>query len=67
MLRTDVLVIGAGIAGAAAALAAAGEGASVLVLSKTDFGDTNTSRAQGGVAAVLAANDSFELHLQDTL
>lgn len=67
VLRTDVLIIGGGIAGAAAALAAANEGASVLVLSKTELSETNTNYAQGGVAAVLADDDSFSLHLEDTL
>lgn len=66
-LKTDVLVIGAGIAGAAAALQAAETGASVLCLSKTPFEETNTAYAQGGVAAVLAKNDSTAMHLTDTL
>ena len=65
--RTDVLVIGGGIAGAVAALAAAEQGASVLTLAKGGFEDTNTSQAQGGLAAVLATGDSFELHLEDTV
>jgi L-aspartate oxidase len=67
VLRTDVLVVGGGIAGAAAALAAAEAGAAVLLLSKTQLRDTNTGHAQGGLAAVLADNDSYELHVQDTL
>jgi len=67
VLRTDVLVVGGGIAGAAAALAASEAGASVLLLSKTQLQDTNTGQAQGGLAAVLADDDSYALHLQDTL
>ena len=67
VLRTDVLVVGGGIAGATAALAAAEQGASVLLLSKTDLDDTNTNHAQGGFAAVLADQDSFDLHLEDTV
>ena len=67
VLKTDVLVIGAGIAGAAAALQAADAGAFVLCLSKTPFTETNTAYAQGGVAAVLADNDSAATHLRDTL
>jgi L-aspartate oxidase len=66
-LRTDVLVIGGGVAGATAALAAAEDGASVLLLSKTELTETNTNHAQGGLAAVLAGDDSFTLHLDDTL
>ncbi len=67
VLRTDVLVVGGGIAGTAAALAACEAGASVLLLSKTQLQDTNTGQAQGGLAAVTAPEDSFDLHLQDTL
>lgn len=66
-LRTDVLVVGGGIAGSAAALRAAECGASVLVLSKTSLEDTNTAYAQGGIAAVLLPQDSSELHIEDTL
>jgi L-aspartate oxidase len=67
VLRTDVLVVGGGIAGATAALAASAAGASVLLLSKTPLQDTNTGQAQGGLAAVTAAEDSYALHLQDPL
>ncbi len=67
VLTTDVLILGGGLAGSSAALAAANAGASVLVLSKTVLSETNTSYAQGGIAAVLGDNDSFALHVQDTL
>lgn len=67
VLRTDVLVIGGGIAGCTAALSAAEAGASVLLLSKTPLEESNTAYAQGGMAAVLADDDSIELHLADTL
>lgn len=67
ILRTDVLVIGIGVAGASAALAAADAGASVLVLHKTAIEESNTSWAQGGIAAVLGKDDSLDLHLKDTL
>lgn len=67
VLRTDVLIIGGGIAGAAAAIAAADQGAAVLLVSKSELTETNTAYAQGGVAAVLATDDSTELHLEDTL
>jgi len=65
--RFDVIVVGSGVAGSTAALAAADAGCSVAVLSKEEFGETNTHYAQGGVAAVLAAEDSFEAHIADTL
>jgi L-aspartate oxidase len=67
VLRTDVLVIGAGIAGASAALSAAEAGASVLCLIKGPFSESNTAYARGGVAAVLTEGDSTDLHVQDTL
>ena len=55
LYRFDLLVVGGGAAGAAAALAAAEAGAEVALLAKSDAGETNTSRAQGGMAAVLLA------------
>ncbi len=67
ILRTDVLVIGGGIAGAAAALHAADAGAQVLVLAKDEFDVTNTAWAQGGIAAVQLPEDSLEAHVADTL
>ena len=67
LLRTDVLVIGCGIAGASAALHAADAGAEVLLLAKDDLFDTNTAWAQGGIAAVRLAEDSLATHIADTL
>lgn len=67
---TDVLVIGAGVAGASAALAAVRESdsADVIVTSKGSIKDSNTYWAQGGVAAVMDnAKDDTDAHLQDTL
>ena len=63
---TDVLVIGAGIAGLRAALAAARHG-SVMLVCKGTLSDSNTWNAQGGIAAVLADEDSFDSHIEDTL
>jgi L-aspartate oxidase len=63
----DVLVVGTGIGGSAAAIAAAQHGASVAVLAKGELRESNTLYAQGGLAAVLAAPDSFEVHVSDTL
>ncbi|MEO0475960.1 MAG: L-aspartate oxidase [Planctomycetota bacterium] len=67
---TDVLVIGAGVAGCSAALAAVRENGSaeVIVTSKGSLKDSNTYWAQGGIAAVLDhVHDDTEQHLQDTL
>lgn len=63
---TDTLVIGAGVAGLRAAVAASEHG-DVIVLSKGDLKSTNTAWAQGGIAAVLTKDDSTESHVQDTL
>ncbi len=67
LLRTDVLVIGGGIAGACAALHAADDGAQVLLVTKDDFDDTNTAWAQGGIAVVQLPEDSVDTHVADTL
>jgi L-aspartate oxidase len=64
--ETDYLVIGSGIAGLNFALLAAEHGR-VAVITKKDAGDTNTNWAQGGVAAVLASDDTMALHVHDTL
>jgi L-aspartate oxidase len=62
----DVLVIGSGIAGLSFALKSARRGR-VAIVTKKDRTESNTNYAQGGIAAVMAADDSFELHLRDTL
>ncbi|MGN6445271.1 FAD-dependent oxidoreductase, partial [Amnibacterium sp.] len=65
--RGDVLVVGAGVAGLSAALAAADTGASVLVLAKASHTRSNSYAAQGGVAAAVGADDDPALHAADTL
>ena len=62
----DVAVVGAGAAGLYAALCAAREHATVVLVSATPLAHTASYWAQGGLAAALAADDSFELHLGDT-
>jgi L-aspartate oxidase len=64
--EADVAVVGAGAAGLYAALCAARERASVVLVSATPLAQTASYWAQGGLAAALAPNDSFELHLRDT-
>jgi L-aspartate oxidase len=64
--ESDVAVVGAGAAGLYAALCAAREHASVVLVSATPLARTASYWAQGGLAAALAADDSFELHLRDT-
>jgi L-aspartate oxidase len=65
-LFTDCLVIGAGIAGLRAALEAA-EQCDVTLVCKGTLSDSNTWNAQGGIASVLAVEDSFESHVDDTM
>ncbi|MGN0489002.1 MAG: L-aspartate oxidase [Ruminococcus sp.] len=63
----DVVIIGAGVAGLYASLQF-GDDISVLVVSKREFQLSNSSLAQGGVAAVLDKDhDNFKLHIADTL
>jgi L-aspartate oxidase len=64
--HTDFLVIGTGIAGLSFALRAAEHG-SVAVVTKRRKDDTNTNRAQGGIAAALGDLDTPELHRVDTI
>lgn len=63
---TDVLIIGAGIAGVRAALAVPAE-LRVLLVTKDVIQQSNSAYAQGGIATVLSAEDRFENHIEDTL
>jgi succinate dehydrogenase / fumarate reductase flavoprotein subunit len=67
MPKHDVLVIGAGLAGQRAALAAAAEGASVGILSKVHPVRSHSNAAQGGINAALNPEDSWESHAYDTV
>ena len=62
----DFIVLGSGIAGLTFALEVAELG-TVAVVTKKDRAESNTNWAQGGIAGVMAPDDSFELHKQDTL
>ena len=62
----DFLVLGSGIAGLSFALKAASHGR-VAIITKKDRAESNTNYAQGGIAAVTSKEDSFELHVRDTL
>ncbi len=64
--EADIAVAGAGAAGLYAALCAAREGARVVLVSATPLAQTASYWAQGGLAAALSDEDSFELHLRDT-
>jgi L-aspartate oxidase len=64
---TDTLVIGSGVAGLRTAIEAAERGHDVIVVAKDQLDFSNTSWAQGGIAAVLADDDSNLLHVEDTI
>ena len=65
MLRSDVLIIGSGLAGLTAALKLA-DHKKVLIVSKREILDSSSQWAQGGVAAVMSDEDSIESHAKDT-
>ncbi|HYN90846.1 MAG TPA: FAD-binding protein [Thermoleophilaceae bacterium] len=67
MPQHDVLVIGAGLAGQRAALAAAETGASVGIISKVHPVRSHSNAAQGGINAALDPQDSWESHAFDTV
>ena len=62
----DVIVLGSGAAGLSAALNLAPE-LKVAVLAKGEISAGSTAYAQGGIAAVLEAGDTFESHIEDTI
>ncbi|MGH8023995.1 MAG: L-aspartate oxidase [Limisphaerales bacterium] len=66
MKQFDFLVLGSGIAGLSFALKVAPRGR-VAIVTKKDRAESNTNYAQGGIAAVTGSDDSFELHVRDTL
>ena len=63
---TDVVIVGTGVAGLRAAIEASHQN-DVIVLAKESIDLSNTSWAQGGIAAVMNAKDSINAHIQDTL
>lgn len=62
----DFVVLGSGIAGLTFALKVATHGR-VAIITKKDRAESNTNYAQGGIAAVTSKEDSFEMHVRDTL
>src|SRR5512142_92047 len=62
----DFVVLGSGIAGLTFALKMSPHGR-VAIVTKKDRAESNTNYAQGGIAAVTSKEDTFELHVRDTL
>jgi len=65
--ETDLLVIGGGGAGCAAALTAIEEGVNVTIITKLRLGDANSMMSQGGMQAAVNPNDSPAIHYLDAL
>jgi L-aspartate oxidase len=66
MKQFDYLILGSGIAGLTFALKVAPHGR-VAIVTKKDRAESNTNYAQGGIASVTSKEDSFALHVRDTL
>jgi len=67
MLRHEVVVVGAGLAGQRAALAAVEAGRDVAVVSKLHPLRSHSGAAQGGINAAVGVNDSVDAHIYDTV
>src|ERR1700710_2479664 len=63
----DVLVIGSGVAGLTASLAAAETGARVVLATKLGLASSNTAKAQGGIQAALGEDDAPWVHAADVI
>ena len=65
--EADALVVGSGVAGLSAAWRLAEAGKRVLLAVRDTLSDSNTDKAQGGIASSFGADDNPTLHLEDTL
>jgi len=65
-MKTDFLIVGSGIAGLSLAIKLSQLG-KVTIITKKQKAESNTNYAQGGIATVIGEDDSFTLHIKDTL
>ncbi len=65
-MKTDFLIVGSGIAGLSLAIKLSELG-KVTIITKKQKAESNTNYAQGGIATVFADDDTFDLHIKDTL
>ena len=65
-MSRQIVIVGAGIAGLTTAIALKKGGATPIVVAKGELGQSNTALAQGGIAAVVFADDSVFAHEEDT-
>ena len=66
-ILNPVIIVGGGLAGLSLALRLADRDVGVTILSKSELEEGSTRYAQGGIAAVLGADDSFRSHIDDTI
>lgn len=67
-IDSDYLIVGSGIAGLMSAIYLAEESTrKILLITKKNIDDSNSSKAQGGIACVMEPGDTFESHIADTL
>src|SRR5438105_13651525 len=66
-VSVDVLVVGSGASGLAAAVSAERAGARVALATKTTLQACNSAKAQGGIQAAFGADDSPEIHARDVM
>jgi len=67
MIKTDIVIIGSGIAALSVANTLCKNGRKVTVITKGDKSSSNSTLAQGGIAVALSENDNYTMHYDDTL